>query len=164
DEFQDTNVAQYEIVKELAGRHRNICVVGDEDQSIYSWRGANFRNVLNFETDFPSARVVYLEQNYRSTKIILEAARNVIAANTMRKEKQLWTENDEGLPIRIFEAYNEEEEAGWVAAELERLVHHGHAYRDVAVLYRTNAQSRALEKVFVRRRIPHKVVGTRFYE
>ncbi len=165
DEFQDTNTAQYQIVKQLAGRHRNLCVVGDEDQSIYSWRGANFRNVLNFETDFPDARVVYLEQNYRSTKTILEAARAVISANTMRKEKQLWTENDEGLPIRVFEAYSEEEEAGWVASEIERLIHQGrHSYRDVAVLYRTNAQSRALEKVFVRRRIPHKVVGTRFYE
>jgi DNA helicase-2/ATP-dependent DNA helicase PcrA len=165
DEFQDTNTAQYQIVKQLAGHHRNLCAVGDEDQSIYSWRGANFRNVLNFETDFPDARVVYLEQNYRSTKTILEAARAVISANTMRKEKRLWTENDEGLPIRVFEAYNEEEEAGWVASEIERLIQHGrHSYRDVAVLYRTNAQSRALEKVFVRRRIPHKVVGTRFYE
>ena len=165
DEFQDTNLAQYQIVRQLADRHRNICVVGDEDQSIYSWRGANFRNVLNFETDFPGARVVYLEQNYRSTKTILEAALHVISANTMRKKKQLWTENDQGLPIRMFEAYNEEEEAGWVAAEIDRAIQQGHYhYRDFAVLYRTNAQSRAIEKVFVRRRIPHKVVGTRFYD
>jgi ATP-dependent DNA helicase UvrD/PcrA len=165
DEFQDTNVAQYQIVKLIAARHRNICVVGDEDQSIYSWRGANFRNVMNFEADFPGARVILLEQNYRSTKTILDAARRVISANTMRKEKQLWTENEQGALIRVFEAYNEDEEAGFVANEIERMIHRGdHVYRDCAVLYRTNVQSRALEKVFVRRRIPHKVVGVRFYE
>ena len=165
DEFQDTNLAQYAIVKQLAGKHRNLCVVGDEDQSIYSWRGANFRNVLDFEADFPDARVVFLEQNYRSTQTILQAARRVISANSMRKEKQLWTENPEGLPIRIFEAYNEEEEANFVTSEIDRLVHRGDVeYRDVAVMYRTNVQSRVLEKAFVRRRIPHRVVGTRFYE
>jgi DNA helicase II / ATP-dependent DNA helicase PcrA len=165
DEFQDTNVAQYQIVKLIAARHRNLCVVGDEDQSIYSWRGANFRNVMNFESDFPGARVILLEQNYRSTKTILDAARRVISSNTMRKEKQLWTENDQGALIRVFEAYNEDEEAGFVANEIDRMVHRGdYVYRDFAVLYRTNVQSRALEKVFVRRRIPHKVVGVRFYE
>src|SRR5689334_674833 len=165
DEFQDTNVAQYRIVKLIAARHRNLCVVGDEDQSVYSWRGANFRNVLDFERDFPGARVILLEQNYRSTKTILDAARRVISSNTMRKDKQLWTQNEQGAPIRVFEAYNEDEEAGFVANEIERMVHRGdYVYRDFAVLYRTNVQSRALEKVFVRRRIPHKVVGVRFYE
>jgi DNA helicase-2/ATP-dependent DNA helicase PcrA len=165
DEFQDTNIAQYAIVRQIAGLHRNLCVVGDEDQSIYSWRGANFRNVLNFESDFPGAKVVYLEQNYRSTQTILSAARRVISANTMRKEKGLWTENEPGLPIRVFEAYNEEEEAGFVANEIERLTHQGlYQPRDFCVMYRTNVQSRAAEKVFVRRRIPHKVVGVRFYE
>jgi DNA helicase-2/ATP-dependent DNA helicase PcrA len=133
--------------------------------SIYSFRGANFRNLLSFESDFPDARVVYLEQNYRSTQTILQAARRVISSNTMRKEKELWTENEVGLPIRVFEAYNEEEEASFVANEIERLTHQGlHQPRDFAVMYRTNVQSRALEKVFVRRRIPHKVVGIRFYE
>jgi DNA helicase-2/ATP-dependent DNA helicase PcrA len=165
DEFQDTNLAQYALVKQVAGRHRNLCVVGDEDQSIYSWRGANFRNVLDFEDDYPDAQVVLLEQNYRSTKTILEAARAVIASNTLRKAKQLWTENEFGQPIRVFEAYNEDEEASFIAAEIERAIGRGERhYRDFAVLYRTNAQSRAIEQVFVRRRIPHKVVGTRFYD
>ncbi len=165
DEFQDTNVAQYSIVKQLAAKYRNICVVGDEDQSIYSWRGANFRNVLNFEKDHPGARVILLEQNYRSTGTILEAARKVIANNTMRKEKNLFTENGTGDQIRVYEAYNEDEEASFVAAEIERAVSRGdYNFRDFSVLYRTNAQSRALEKVLVRRRIPHRVVGTRFYD
>ncbi|TAK24748.1 MAG: hypothetical protein EPO26_05935 [Chloroflexota bacterium] len=165
DEFQDTNVAQYEIVKRLAGRHRNLCVVGDEDQSVYSWRGANFRNVLDFEVDYPDARVVLLEQNYRSTGTILGAAQAVISANTQRKKKALWTENPPGEKIRVFEAYNEDEEATFLANEIERGLQTGQRrYRDFAVMYRTNAQSRAVEKALVRRRIPHKVVGVRFYD
>ena len=166
DEFQDTNVAQYVLVKQLAAAHRNICVVGDPDQSIYSWRQADIRNILNFEGDFPDARVVYLEQNYRSTKTILEAARRVIALNALRKDKQLWTSNEQGLPVTVFEAYNEVEEASHVAAEIERLVARGEcALRDCAVMYRTNAQSRVLEEAFMRKGLHYKLVGgVRFYE
>ena len=165
DEFQDTNIAQYALVKLLAREHGNLCVVGDEDQSIYSWRQADIRNILSFEADFPKAQVVYLEQNYRSTKTILKAAREVIAANHMRKEKNLWTSNETGSQITVVEAYDEEEEAQFVADEVERLVEEGtYVFRDFAVMYRTNAQSRALETAFRRRRLPHKVVGMRFYE
>ncbi|MBI4318111.1 MAG: UvrD-helicase domain-containing protein [Chloroflexi bacterium] len=165
DEFQDTNIAQYVISKKLAGKHRNVCVVGDEDQSIYSWRQADIRNILNFEYDFPDARVVCLDQNYRSTKTILNAARQVISANSMRKDKQLWTSNQDGVPITIFEAYNEEEEATYVVSEIERLVSRGlHEPRDFAVMYRANAQSRVLERAFYRRQMPHRLVGMRFYE
>ena len=165
DEFQDTNVAQYATVKLLAGKHRDICVVGDPDQSIYGWRQADIRNILNFEADFPDCRTVYLEQNYRSTKTVLAAAQAIIAANRLRKDKKLWTENDEGMPIAVFEANNEEEEAAYVASEIESLVARGEVrYRDCAVMYRINAQSRKLEEVFLRRRIPHRVVGIRFYQ
>jgi DNA helicase-2/ATP-dependent DNA helicase PcrA len=165
DEFQDTDRAQYTLMKLLASRDRNLCVVGDEDQSIYSWRRADIRNILHFEDDFPDARVIYLEQNYRSTKTILEAARHVIAANLLRKEKRLWTENEQGPPIQLAETATEEEEAGYVAGEILRLVEEGpYRYGDIAVMYRTNAQSRVLEQVLVRRRIPHTVMGLRFYE
>ncbi|HUE75923.1 MAG TPA: 3'-5' exonuclease, partial [Chloroflexota bacterium] len=165
DEFQDTNVAQYVLVKQLGGRHRNVCVVGDEDQSIYGWRKADIRNILNFEVDFPEARTVVLDQNYRSTKTILSAARGVIAVNNLRKDKTLWTDNDQGVPIRVFEAYNEDEEAGFVASEIERLVASGEVrLRDIAIMFRTNAQSRPVEQVLVRRRVPHRVIGTRFYD
>ena len=166
DEFQDTNVVQYALVKQLAGKHRNVCVVGDPDQSIYSWRSADIRNILNFERDYPDLKVVLLEQNYRSTGTILEVAQGIISANTKRKPKTLWTENPRGGPITIFEAYNEEEEASYVAREIERLVSHGgHRLRDFAVMYRTNAQSRALEKAFRHYTIRYKLVGgVRFYE
>ena len=165
DEFQDTNVAQYVLVKMLGDKHRNVCVVGDEDQSIYSWRQADIRNILNFEYDFPGVKTIYLEQNYRSTKTILNAASSVIAANTMRKDKHLWTENDQGLPVVVFEAYNEEEEANYVVSEIERLISSGrNRPGDCAVMYRANAQSRVLERAFLRRRMPHKIVGTRFYQ
>ena len=166
DEFQDTNVAQYVWARMLAEQHRNICVVGDPDQSIYSWRSADIRNILNFEQDYPEAAVVHLEQNYRSTKTILEAAHNLIAVNRQRKDVQLWTENDAGSPITVREGYDEEEEAYYVAQELERLVVRGtYDWRDCAVMYRTNAQSRALEEALVRSGTPYKLVGaTRFYE
>lgn len=165
DEFQDTNIAQYSIVRQLAGKHRNLCVVGDPDQSIYAFRRADIRNILNFETDFPDCKTIYLEQNYRSTKAILSAAQGVISANRLRKDKRLWTENEQGTPITIFEAYNEDEEAGYVVSEIERLVARREGnLRDCAVLYRTNAQSRKLEEVFLRRRMPHRVVGVRFYQ
>jgi DNA helicase-2/ATP-dependent DNA helicase PcrA len=166
DEFQDTNIAQYVLGKQLASRHRNICVVGDPDQSIYSWRSADIRNILNFEQDFPDATVVILDQNYRSTQTILDSAHSVIAINKQRKEKNLWTENGAGSPIGVHEAYDEEDEAAYVAEEIKRLLkaeemkHH-----DIAVMYRTNAMSRPIEEALVRRGIPYRLVGgTRFYE
>ncbi len=166
DEFQDTNVAQYVLARQLAGGHGNICVVGDPDQSIYSWRAADLRNILNFERDYPNARVVYLEQNYRSTQTILDSAHSIITVNQQRKEKKLWTEKGHGVPIVVHEAYDEEEEAEFVADQVESLVRSGdHRYGDIAVMYRTNAQSRPLEEVFVRENIRYRLVGgTRFYE
>jgi DNA helicase-2/ATP-dependent DNA helicase PcrA len=166
DEFQDTNRAQYILSKQLAGKYRNICVVGDPDQSIYSWRHAELRHILDFEKDYPDAKVVFLEQNYRSTQIILEAADHVIAANQQRKDKGLWTENDVGVPLTVAQTYSEQEEAHFVVSEVERLVTDGHwKAGDCAIMYRTNAQSRALEETFVRYGSPYRLVGaTRFYE
>jgi DNA helicase II / ATP-dependent DNA helicase PcrA len=166
DEFQDTNIAQYVLAKQWAQRHRNICVVGDPDQSIYSWRAADIRNILNFEHDFPEGRVVILDQNYRSTQTILDSAHSVIALNKQRKEKNLWTENGPGGPIVVHEAYDEEDEAAFVAEELKRLIREeGLQHQDIAVMYRTNAQSRPMEEALVRRSIPYRLVGgTRFYE
>lgn len=165
DEFQDTNIAQYILAKQWASRHRNICVVGDPDQSIYTWRAADIRNILNFEQDFPDASVVILDQNYRSTQTILDSAHSVIALNKQRKEKNLWTENGPGGPIIVHEAYSEEDEAQFVADELQRLVRGEKlAHHEIAVMYRTNAQSRPLEEAFFRRGIPYRLVGgTRFY-
>jgi len=166
DEFQDTNVVQYELVKLLAGGHDNICVVGDPDQSIYSWRFADLRNILSFEKDYPEAKVILLEQNYRSTQKILETASTIIKSNQRRKPKELWTENDPGEPISVIETYTEQEEAQFVVSEVERLVEQGQSSMgDCAVMYRTNAQSRALEEAFLRYGTPYKLVaGTRFYE
>ena len=165
DEFQDTNIAQYVWARLLAEQHRNICVVGDPDQSIYSWRSADIRNILNFEQDYPDATVVHLDQNYRSTKTILEAAQILISSNRQRKEKHLWTENVQGDTIMLREAYDEEEEAYFVVKEIERLVKGTHRWGDCAIMYRTNAQSRALEEALVRAGTPYKLVGaTRFYE
>jgi DNA helicase-2/ATP-dependent DNA helicase PcrA len=166
DEFQDTNLVQYELIKKLGGKKRNICVVGDPDQSIYSWRFADLRNILSFEKDFPKAKLVLLEQNYRSTKSILETASHVISSNQMRKPKELWTENEEGELPNVVETYTEQEEAQFVVSEVERLVREGRArLGDCAVMYRTNAQSRALEEAFIRYGTPYKLVaGTRFYE
>src|SRR5579859_7600952 len=166
DEFQDTNIAQYEIVKLLTRESRNLCVVGDEDQSIYSWRSADIRNILNFENDFPDLKVVVLEENYRSTSTILQVARAVIATNKMRKEKNLWTSNDRGVPVTVHEAYNEQDEALYVLREIERLHKSQHVPLDAfGILYRTNAQSRALEDALVRGGMPYRLVGgIRFYE
>jgi len=167
DEFQDTNVAQYALAKLLAPPpNANICVVGDPDQSIYSWRSADIRNILNFEHDYPKAKVIRLEQNYRSTQTILDGAQRIIASNKQRKEKNLWTEKGRGDPIVVYEAYNEEEEAAFVAAEIKRLTRQGVVRAsDIAIMYRTNAQSRALEERLVAERIPYRLVGgTRFYE
>jgi DNA helicase II / ATP-dependent DNA helicase PcrA len=166
DEFQDTNIAQYELTKQLAGKYRNLCVVGDPDQSIYSWRFADLRNILSFERDYPEAKVVFLEQNYRSTKRILEVATDVISANVLRKPKKLWTGNEEGDPITVIETYSAEEEAQAVASEIEKLIAQEQvSLRDCAVMYRVNAQSRALEETFFRYGVPYKLVGgTRFYQ
>ncbi len=165
DEFQDTNVTQYALARQLAARHRNICVVGDPDQSIYSWRNADLRNILNFERDYPEARVVRLEQNYRSTKTILEAAHQVVSVNRDRKENALWTDNEEGLPVRVVETFSESEEAQFVVSEIDSLLRQAEARpMDCAVMYRTNAQSRALEEAFVRYGMPYQVIGSvRFY-
>jgi DNA helicase-2/ATP-dependent DNA helicase PcrA len=166
DEFQDTNIAQYELMKQLAARYRNLCVVGDPDQSIYSWRFADLRNILSFEKDYPEAKVVFLEQNYRSSKIILEVASDVISANLLRKPKKLWTENEDGTPVAVIESYNAEEEAQCVVNEIEKLVGQEQiSLKDCAVMYRINAQSRALEETFLRYGVPYKLVGgTRFYQ
>ena len=166
DEFQDTNIVQYMLIKQLAGKYRNLCVVGDPDQSIYSWRFADLRNILSFEKDYPEAKVVFLEQNYRSTKTILEVASDVISANVQRKPKELWTENEDGTPVTIIESYNAEEEAQSVVNEIEKLtVQEQLPLKDCAVMYRVNAQSRALEETFLRYGVPYKLIGgTRFYQ
>ncbi len=166
DEFQDTNVAQYAIARQLASKHRNICVVGDPDQAIYSWRNADIRNILSFERDYPDARKVTLEENYRSTETILEAATGVISANRRRIGKGLTTQNDRGVPLYVGEAYNPEEEAQQVLQEIERMNQYdGRRLGDCAVMYRINAQSRALEEVCLRYGIPYKLIGgLRFYQ
>ncbi|HEX6940174.1 MAG TPA: UvrD-helicase domain-containing protein [Longimicrobiales bacterium] len=167
DEYQDTNHAQYKFVELLAREHGNLMVVGDDDQSIYGWRGADIRNILDFESDFPDARVIRLERNYRSTARILEAANAVIAANVRRKGKTLRTDAGPGEPVTLVETADERDEADWIAAEIvARLAEDGERTpRDFVVLYRTNAQSRALEDSFRRRDLPYQIVGgTRFYE
>ena len=165
DEYQDTNAAQYELVRLLAGSRRNLCVVGDDDQSIYGWRGADIRNILDFEKDYPDARVIKLEQNYRSTPTILEAANAVIANNIDRKQKRLWTENDDGPPVEIAQVDSEVAEAALIIERVREGVAQGGSYGDYAVLYRLNAQSRTLEEAMVRAGVPHKLVGGfRFYE
>jgi DNA helicase-2/ATP-dependent DNA helicase PcrA len=166
DEYQDTNHVQYRLVKELAAAHHNICVVGDPDQSIYGWRQADIRNILDFERDFPNAKVLLLEQNYRSTKRIVDAAQAVISMNTERKPKRLLTENAVGTAIIVREHYDEGQEAQFVVQEIQRLVTTG-KYRasDCAVMYRTNAQSRILEEACIRFGLPYQLIGgTRFYE
>ena len=166
DEYQDTNGAQYAITKLLAEGHHNICVVGDADQSIYGWRGADMRNILNFERDYPEATVILLEQNYRSTKNILAAANAVIENNLTRKKKALWTDNPTGDPIIIYEGATEKNEASYIVREVERLHTMFHVkYGDIAVLYRTNAQSRNIEEAFYATGIPYAMVGSvRFYD
>ncbi|MCM8745685.1 UvrD-helicase domain-containing protein [Thermomicrobium sp. CFH 73360] len=166
DEYQDTNHLQYLLVRALAAGHRNLCAVGDPDQSIYSWRQADIRNILEFQRDFPDAVVIRLGRNYRSTPQIVAAADAVIRANRLRIERRLWTENPPGPPIRLFACWDEQHEAETVATEIARLVTRGEArYQDIAVLYRINAQSRPLEEALVRRQIPYQVVGgVRFYE
>ena len=165
DEYQDTNRAQYALVKLLAQQHRNLCVVGDGDQSIYRWRGADIRNIADFEKDYPDARVIVLDQNYRSTTRILDAANAVIANNPRRTPKHLWSDRGEGELVVRFEGEDEHDEAGFVADEVDRLVDGGFNQSDLAVFYRTNAQSRVIEEVFVRRGVPYRVIGSvKFYE
>jgi len=166
DEYQDTNHAQYTLVKRLAEKYRNICVIGDPDQSIYSWRGANMQNILDFEKDYPEALVIKLEQNYRSTSVILDAAHSVIERNSRRKEKRLWTEREGGEKLRILPARDERDEAQKVAQTITEHLRRQLTpdYREFAVLYRTNAQSRSLEEAFMRFGLPYKIVGgVKFY-
>ncbi|MDO5708968.1 MAG: UvrD-helicase domain-containing protein [Coriobacteriales bacterium] len=165
DEYQDTNKAQYAITNLLAAKYRNLMVVGDDDQSIYSWRGADIQNILDFEKDYPEAKVVRLEQNYRSTGHILAAANAVVAHNARRKEKHLFTAAGDGERIRVFQAADERDEGRWIGSEIEKLHDGGMSYDDIAVFYRTNAQSRILEDMFLRAGVPYKIVGgTRFFD
>ncbi|MFI3174443.1 MAG: UvrD-helicase domain-containing protein [Bacillota bacterium] len=165
DEYQDTNTSQYELVAMLGSKYKNLCVVGDDDQSIYGWRGANIRNILDFEKEFKDTTVIKLEQNYRSTKKILEAANAVIHNNVTRKDKSLWTENDGGEILHVFKAENEYDESRFVAEKIEEMLEEGKDYRSMAVLYRTNAQSRSVEDQFVKKNIPYRLFGgVRFYE
>jgi DNA helicase-2/ATP-dependent DNA helicase PcrA len=165
DEYQDTNHAQYRLLQLLAGKHRNLCVVGDPDQSIYAFRGADIRNIMEFERDFPDSRTIALDQNYRSTNRILRAANGVIAHNRERKEKQLFSELGEGQPVEVIEVEDEHAEARFVAARIAALVEEGFSNDEIAVFYRTNAQSRVLEDVLVRQGVAYQVIGgPRFYE
>ncbi len=165
DEYQDTNHAQYRLLQLLGGEHGNVCAVGDPDQSIYAFRGADIRNIMEFERDFPGTRVIALEQNYRSTNTILRAANSIIEENRERKPKRLFSELGEGDPVRVIEVEDEHAEARFVAAEIASLIDEGYSANEIAVFYRTNAQSRVLEDVLVRQDVPYQVVGgPRFYE
>ncbi len=164
DEFQDTNMAQYTILRLLAQEHHSLYAVADEDQSIYSWRGADYRNMRRLREDFPTLRQFLLEENYRSTQIILDGAQAIIAGNSDRTPKHLFTRKSGGTPITLHEAYDEQEEATYVAREIQNLLRTRHSYNDIAVMYRTNAQSRALEEALMRYNIPYRLIGaTRFY-
>ena len=166
DEYQDTNAAQYKLIKLLTSSKQNVCVVGDDWQSIYSWRGADFRNILNFERDYPKSTIIKLEQNYRSTKHILDAAHAVISKNKQRSDKKLWTAAGPGQPVQMVPVLNERAEGEAIIRRIQTYVDmHLRNYKDFAVLYRTNAQSRSLEEQFVRYGIPYKIVGgVRFYD
>jgi DNA helicase-2/ATP-dependent DNA helicase PcrA len=165
DEYQDTNHAQYRLIRSLAAGHRSIFVVGDSDQSIYSWRGADIRNILDFEKDFPNARTIRLEQNYRSTQHILDAANAVIEHNEGRQDKRLWSELGQGEPVRVVECQDERSEARFVVGQIARVIGEGGSLRDVAIFYRTNAQSRALEESLRQADVPYRIIGgTGFYD
>jgi DNA helicase-2/ATP-dependent DNA helicase PcrA len=164
DEYQDTNASQYSLSKILAEKHKNICVVGDVDQNIYSWRGANLKNLLSFEEDFVRAKVVILEQNYRSTKTIIAAANEIIKLNKVRKEKNLFTENVEGEKISVQETYNDKFEAQYVASEIKKLLQKGKQASEIAILYRNNFQSRILEQSLLAEDIAYHLLGTRFFD
>ena len=166
DEFQDTNVAQYQLARQLSQAHQNFCVVGDPDQSIYSWRSADVRNILNFRADYPRAKMISLGQNYRSTASILDAAKGLIESNGQRLDHELFTDNPTGAPVQVDEAYDEDEEAGKVIGEIKRLTREeGFKLGDCAVMYRVNAQSRALEEACLQQGVKYRLVGgTRFYQ
>ena len=163
DEYQDTNEAQYTFVKMLSAKYKNICVVGDNDQSIYSFRGANYHNILNFEKDYPDCKVIMLEKNYRSTKNILNAANGIIKNNKERKDKNLWTDNDTGSKVKYHRAYDEKDEAFYVGNQIKELLNKGVKLNEIAVLYRTNAQSRNVEEVLLRENIPYRVIGSFYF-
>ncbi len=164
DEYQDTNKVQYMTVKLLADKNKNLCVVGDIDQNIYSWRGADIKNILSFEKDYPNAKVILLEENYRSTQNILAVANSIIKKNTNRVEKNLFTKNVEGEKITLYAGFNEIEEAQYIANKSKELIASGVSARDIAVLYRANFQSRALEDAFLTKSVPYQVLGTKFFE
>lgn len=163
DEYQDTNEAQYVFSKMLSDKYKNIFVVGDNDQAIYAFRGANFKNILNFESDYPNCKTILLEENYRSTKTILDAANSVIKYNKQRKDKNLWSNNEEGSKIKYIQANDEKEEANYVADEIKKLVSNGFSYESIAVLYRTNAQSRTVEEAMLKSNIPYKIIGSFYF-
>ena len=163
DEYQDTNEAQYLLTKMISAKYKNICVVGDDSQSIYSWRGSNYKNILNFEKDYPNCKTVYLEQNYRSTKTIINASNDLIKNNVNRKDKNLWTDNEEGVKIEYKRATDEKDEAFYVVNEINKLLDNGSKLSDIAILYRTNAQSRNLEDELLLNNIPYKVVGSVYF-
>lgn len=164
DEYQDTNETQYQLTKILAQKHKNICVVGDSDQNIYSWRGANLKNILNFEEDFPNTTVVLLEQNYRSTKTVLDAANAIIEKNKARKPKNLRTDSGEGDSITVMRSWDEGIEARWIAQKSAALIADGVEPKEIAVLFRTNFQSRALEQGFMESNVPYRMLGVRFFD
>ena len=163
DEYQDTNEAQYILTKMISSKYKNICVVGDNDQSIYSFRGANYKNILNFEKDYSDAEVIMLEQNYRSTKTILNAANSIIKNNEFRKDKNLWSENIEGDKITYYRAYDERHEATYTISEIKKLLDNGVKEQDIVIIYRTNAQSRVLEEEFLKSGLPYRIVGSFFF-
>ena len=163
DEYQDTNEAQYLLTKMISSKYRNITCVGDDSQSIYSFRGANFKNILNFEKDYKDSKSILLEQNYRSTKTILNAANSVIKNNQARKDKNLWTANEEGDKIKYYRAYNERDEAQYTIRKIKELAARGVSYQDIAILYRTNAQSRVQEEEMLKENIPYRVVGSFYF-
>ena len=163
DEYQDTNECQYILSKMLSNKYKNIFVVGDNDQAIYAFRGANYKNILNFEKDYPNCKTILLEENYRSTKNILNAANSVIKNNKLRKDKNLWSNNDEGSLIKCVRTDNEKEEAGYVGREIKRLVSQGCKYEDIAILYRTNAQSRTIEEEMLKSNIPYRIIGSFYF-
>jgi DNA helicase II / ATP-dependent DNA helicase PcrA len=164
DEYQDTNEVQYQLSKMLVEKHKNLCVVGDADQNIYSWRGATIKNILNFEHDYPNATEVLLEQNYRSTKTIIAAANDVIRKNKRRKDKNLFTDNIDGEKITMFNGYDENDEARFVLDEMRRLHNEGVQYKEMTVLYRANYQSRVFEETAIRKSVPYQIIGTRFFD
>ena len=165
DEYQDTNHVQYLFINLLARKYKNICCVGDDDQSIYSFRGATISNILNFERDYPDAKIIKLEQNYRSTKTILKASYDVISRNKDRKDKKLWTENVDGEKIHVYQSYDENDESDWIAEQIKIILSQGGKLSDICVLYRANAQSRSVEEGFLRNGVPYKILGsTRFYD